>query len=145
MTWSRYYMGFARHAATKSKDTTKVGCVAVGPHGEVRMTGYNGPPRSVDDKPDRFERPRKYLFASHAEQNVVAFAARAGVSLFQCDVYVTHHPCSSCARSLIQAGIYRVFVGDGVTSMPEEEFKAAEDMFREAGVSVHRISDDDVA
>lgn len=139
MTWTEYLYGFAKHAAVKSKDSTKVGAVLVGPEGEVRLTAFNGPPRGVNDTPDRFERPRKYLFASHAEANLVAFAAREGIRTKGCAVYVTHHPCSACARSLIQAGVARVFVGDGKTSMPLEEFTAAEAMFDEAGVEVEVV------
>lgn len=134
MNWSDYYIGFARHAALKSKDSTKVGAVLIGPEGEVRLTAYNGPPKGVRDKAERFERPAKYLYASHAEANLVAFAARAGIRTEGCTVYVTHMPCASCARSLIQAGVYGVIYGDGTTSMPEEEFKAAEAMFFEAEV-----------
>ena len=135
-TWSDYLFGFAHHAATKSKDTTKVGAVLVGPEGEVRLTAFNGPPRGVRDLSDRFERPRKYLFASHAEANLVAFAAREGIATRGCTVYVTHMPCAACARTLIQAGIDKVCYDHGTTSMPEEEFEAAATMFDEAGVTV---------
>lgn len=134
MDWDTYYTRFASLAAEKSKDTTKVGAILVGQAGEVRLTAFNGPPRGVVDQPDRFERPRKYLFASHAEANLIAFAAREGIRAEGCDVYVTHHPCAACARTLIQAGIDRVFYGPGTTSMPQEEFQAAADMFREACV-----------
>lgn len=134
MDWIEYYMGFAEHAALKSKDPTKVGAVLVGPDGEVRLTAYNGPPRGVDDKPERLERPTKYLFASHAEANLVAFAAREGIKTSDCSVYVTHMPCASCARTLIQAGVVEVIYGPGKTSMPEAEFEAAETMFAEASV-----------
>lgn len=136
MNWADYYMGFARHAATKSKDSTKVGAVLVGPDGEVRLTGYNGPPRGVRDIPQRFERPAKYLYASHAEANLIAFAAREGIRVVGCAVYVTHMPCASCARSLIQAGVSTVVYGDGTTSMPDEEFRAAREMFEEAGITL---------
>ena len=141
MDWITYYMGFAEHAAKKSKDSTKVGAVLVGPDGEVRLTAYNGPPRGVDDLPERFERPQKYLFASHAEANLVAFAARSGIQTDGCTVYVTHAPCASCARTLIQAGISQVIHGDGITSMAQEEFKAAETMLTEANVWVIRAHD----
>ena len=134
--WTEYFAGFARHAATKSKDSTQVGAVLVGPDGEIRMTGYNGPPRGVIDSPDRRERPTKYLFASHAEANTIAFAAREGVRTKDCTLFVTHFPCSACARSLIQAGVTAVFYGDGTTSMPSEEFEAAKTMFEEAGVTI---------
>lgn len=139
MNWTEYLMGFARHATLKSKDpNTKVGAIAVGPGGEVRATGYNGPPKGVYDAPARFERPAKYLWISHAEENLVAHAARVGVSLDGCTVFVTHHPCARCARSLIQAGVAGVVVGDGTTSMPEEEFDVAEQMFAEAQVQVRK-------
>ena len=134
MDWNSYFAGFAEHAAMKSKDTTKVGAVLIGHEGEVRLTAYNGPPRGVQDVPDRFERPRKYLFAAHAEANLIAFAAREGIRTAGCSVYVTHMPCAGCARTLIQAGIKRVAFGPGRTSMPADEFEAAATMFAEAGV-----------
>jgi dCMP deaminase len=133
--WTTYLMGFARHAASKSKDSTQVGAVLVGPEGEVRLTAYNGPPRGVADSPERFVRPAKYLYASHAEANLIASAAREGIRTKGCTVFVTHAPCAACARTLIQAGIARVLHGDGTTSMPEAEFAAGRDMFREAGIT----------
>ena len=136
MNWTEYYMGFARHAALKSKDSTKVGAILVGPDGEVRLTGYNGVPKDVEDHAWRRERPEKYKWTSHAEANLIAFAAREGIRTGGCTVYVTHMPCASCARTLIQAGIFQVIYGDGTTSMPEEEFEAAATMFEEAGVLV---------
>ena len=136
MNWTDYYMGFAQHAALKSKDSTQVGAILVGPDGEVRLTSYNGPPKGVLDLSDRRERPRKYLFASHAEANLVAFAAREGIRTAGCTVFVTHHPCSACARTLIQAGIAKVVIGPGTTSMPDDEFEAAAVMFKEADVKV---------
>lgn len=134
--WDKYLMGFAEHAATHSKDSTKVGAVLVGRNREVLLTAYNGPPAGVLDVPERFVRPAKYLYASHAEANLVAFAARLGIRVEGCTVFVTHFPCSSCARSLIQAGVKRVVHGAGTTSMPTEEFTAALDMMTEANVEV---------
>lgn len=134
MDWATYYMGFAKHAASKSKDSTQVGACLVGPEGEIRLTGYNGPPKGVLDAPDRFERPRKYLFASHAEANLIAFAAREGIRTKGCVVYCTHQPCAGCTRALIQAGVARVVFGSGTTSMPAEEFTAAAEMAKEAGM-----------
>jgi dCMP deaminase len=139
MNWDDYFMGFARHAALKSKDSTQVGAILVGPDKEVRLTGFNGPPRGVYDRPHRRERPTKYLYASHAEANLIAFAAREGITTKGCTVFVTHYPCSSCARTLIQAGITCVVVGPGTTSMPAEEFLAAREMFSEAGVTTRSL------
>lgn len=140
MDWHTYLLGFARHAALKSKDSTKVGAALIGPNNEVLLTSYNGPPMGVADMVDRFERPRKYLFASHAEANLIAFAARHGIKTKGCQIYVTHCPCSSCAKSIIQAGITNVVYSSGTTSMPVEEFEAAITMFNEAGVHFELVS-----
>ncbi len=140
--WPSYLMGFAQHAATKSKDSTQVGAVLVAPNGRtVLLTAYNGPPAGVDDLPERRERPAKYLFASHAEANLSAFAAQHGIRTDGCSVYVTHHPCAACARTLIQAGIRAVVYGPGQTSMPADEFEAAATMFSEAGVEAVPLTD----
>lgn len=73
MNWDEYLMGFAKHAALKSKDSTQVGCVIVGPDKVIRMTGFNGPAKGVVETEERRERPAKYFYASHAEQNAIAF------------------------------------------------------------------------
>lgn len=140
MNWTDYYMAFAHLSARKSKDTTKVGAVLVGPDGEIRLTAYSGPPRGVKDTPERLTRPTKYLFASHAEANLVAFAAREGIHTKGCTAYVTHHPCAACARTLIQAGIKAVYIGGEMTADDrwKDDFAAAFDMFREAGVTFEK-------
>jgi dCMP deaminase len=140
MEWVEHLYGFATQAAKKSKDSTKVGAALIAPDGKTcLLPAFNGPPIGVKDLPERFERPRKYMFASHAEQNLISFAARHGIRTDGCHVYVTHFPCSACSRTLIQAGIRKVFFGPGATSMPAEEFEAAREMFAEAGVEYRAI------
>lgn len=139
MTWDDYFSTLASVVAQKSKDPTKVGALLVGPDREIRLTAFNGPPKGVRDTPERLERPTKYLFASHAEANLIAFAAREGIRTANCTVYVTHMPCSSCARTLIQAGITQIWYDRGQTSMPVEEFLAASVMFDEAGVKCNEV------
>jgi dCMP deaminase len=130
-------MDMAILVAQRSKDpSTKVGCVVVSEDKIVVATGYNGLPRGVEDRSERMERPAKYLWTSHAEENAVAQSARVGAKLKGGTAFVTHHPCSRCARSLIQAGVTRVVIGNGKTSMPDEEFEVAAIMFKEAGVNV---------
>jgi len=111
--------------------------VAVDPNRRILETGYNGIPRGVKDLPERMERPAKYLWTSHAEENLVAHAARD--RLLGSTVHVTHLCCARCARSLINAGVAHVVCGDGTTSMPKEEFEAARTMFEEAGVTLTEV------
>lgn len=133
--WTERFLNLARNVAEWSKDpNTKVGAVAVGESKQILETGFNGLPRGVQDLPERMERPAKYIWTAHAEENLVAHAARK--QLEGSTVYVTHLCCNACARMLINAGVGKVVVGDGMTSMPVEQFDAATTMFDEAGVEL---------
>lgn len=145
--WRLRMLDAARFFAEWSEDTsTKVGAVASNAAHAILTTGYNGLPRGVRALPYRLSREplrpggrgAKYLYTAHAEENLVAHAARA--VLEGSTVTVTHFCCAGCARMLINAGVARIVVGDGKTSMPEEEFIAAQEMFVEAGVAVERIT-----
>lgn len=125
--------------ANLSKDrSTKVGAIALGPEYEVLSVGYNGFPRGVDDSVDeRFYKPLKYKYTSHAEENLVAQAARSGVSLYGATTLIsTLYPCSSCTRMLIQAGIKRIITFNVIKNSNHwmEEFSFSKQMMDEAKV-----------
>lgn len=131
----------AQAAASYSKDpSTKVGAIAIDDDYNIRAQGYNGFPRGVKDTEDRLnDREQKYPRIVHAEANLVAMAARSGVSLQGCSVLLTSlHPCSSCAGLLIQAGIKRVFAPHVSENTRWDASSAvALEMFNEAGVAVY--------
>jgi dCMP deaminase len=133
--------------AAMSKDrSTKVGALALGPDREIRSAGYNGFPRGVNDDVDaRHERPLKYRWSSHAEENLVAQAARSGVALAGCTVMVSAlYPCAACARMLIQAGVVRIIAISPDEENPRwiEDGEIARAMFAEAGVEVLTLRDE---
>lgn len=134
----------ARTAARKSVDRTKVGCVVIDDDLCIRTSGWNGFPRKVKHTYVREERPTKYFYTSHAEENAIAQAARIGVSLKGCTLIVTAlYPCSTCARLIIQSGIVRVLAPD--VDMPEkwsDEWEHSWSMLNEAGVDVFVYSED---
>ena len=136
--WIDRFLELAELIATWSKDpSTKVGAIAVSSAKQVLCEGYNGFPRGVHDLPERMERPAKYLWTLHAEANLVAHAARHGISLYQSSVFVTHYPCAQCAALLINAGVSSVYIDvRGKTNMPGEHFVTAALMFQEAGINV---------
>lgn len=143
VSWDAYFMEMAHVAAKKSKDpSTKVGCVIVGPDRAIRMTGYNGPPPGVHDLSERFERPAKYLFVLHAEASALGHAARNGVSMADCTMYVTHFCCNECSKLIIASGIREIKYGSGTTSMPPELFEASKAMLHEAGVTTKMIAEE---
>lgn len=140
--WDKYHIGFAIHACSKSKDrSTKVGAFIVGPYNEPRSAGFNGFPRGVNDHVEgRHLRPEKYLFTEHAERNAIFNAARSGVSVDKCTMYMNFEPCpcADCARAIIQSGIIRL-VGpnikfEGKGRQWEDSIAAGIVMLNEAGI-----------
>ena len=141
--WDGRFLGLAAHIAAWSKDpSTQVGCVIVGPDREVRSTGFNGLPRGIADTEARLtNRERKYPLICHAEENAIMHAARIGMSLKGCTVYVTWPPCTRCARSLIQAGVSEV-VFPASAEVPgrwTDDFALASEMLAAAGVALRGV------
>ncbi len=145
MNWNEYFFALAKTASLKSKDSsTKVGVVIVGPNNEVRTLGFNGFPRGViEDVPERQERPAKYLWTEHAERNAIYNAARCGIKLEGCKIYLDWCPCNDCARGIIQSGIKEVWIdgdSDSFNNLElqkrwKEQIDISQDMFKEAGVN----------
>lgn len=133
------FMRVAQTMASYSKDrSTQVGAVALDDNLNVISTGWNGFPRGVnDDIEERHQRPEKYLWTAHAEENLVAQAAYGGRSLKGSTVLVTAlFPCATCARMLIQAGVVRIIAPKVANERWAEQNAVAQTMFNEAGVEV---------
>lgn len=141
--WDTYFIDIADAVRRKSKDTsTQVGAVIVGHDKQIVSTGFNGFPRGIDETdPARWERPIKYQYVEHAERNAIYNAARTGVSLTGCTLYLVGMgppcvPCTECAKAVIQSGITRV-VGKAYKPLPEswnDDLEFASALMKEAGV-----------
>jgi dCMP deaminase len=138
--WDARFMGLARHIAEWSKDRSRrVGCVIVGPDCVIRATGYNGFPRGLDDEPAwRHDRPAKYQWTEHAERNAIYNAARLGVSLSGCNMYLPWFPCVECARAIVQVGIHELICEpyDAADPVWGTAFETAAAILREGNVSM---------
>ena len=110
--WDEYFQMLAETIALRSKDPhTRVGCVIVHPETKIiKATGYNGMIPGIVETNELWSRPLKYDYVCHAEQNAVSFAARYGISLNDCTAYITHFPCLSCFKILVQAGITHIII-----------------------------------
>lgn len=53
----------------------------------------------------------------HAEQKLIAQAARQGMSFEGASLYVTHFPCPVCAKLIIGSGISRCFFTEGWSTL----------------------------
>ena len=144
VTWPEYFRQIAHTVKLKSKDiNTQIGAIIVGNDNEIVSTGYNSFPRGIVDTIDeRQERPEKYFWMMHAEQNAIVNAARIGVSTNGCIMYMTCGiPCTDCAKAIINAGITKIvceadlsFGAHGV--LWEEHAKRSLIMFEESGVKI---------
>lgn len=132
----------AVNVAKSSPDRSrKVGCIIVDPADHVRAQGCNDFPIGVAASEERHERPEKYLWIEHAERNAIYSAARAGVSLQGCRIYLPWFPCMDCARAIIQAGIVELIAiePDLTDKTWGAQFTRALQMLREAGVAVRYV------
>jgi len=96
----------------------RMGCVIVR-NKRILTTGYNGAPAGITPCSEKGYCMRKekgipageqgqFCYAVHAEQNAIVQAAKLGVSVEGATLYVTHSPCSICAKMIINSGIVRV-------------------------------------
>lgn len=142
--WDNRYMEMAMLVATWSKDpSSKIGAVAVNEKGQILTTGYNGFPRGIADDDRLNDRPVKYKYIVHAEQNAIYNATYNGVSLYGSTMYVAGLPCcSDCAKGIIQVGVRRVVMnGDPLNGRWAESTRLTLDMFKEAGVEWKFLND----
>ena len=149
--WVDYFIKIASAVKTKSKDpSTKIGAVIVGEDNEIVSTGYNSFPRGLNDEiAERFERPEKYNWFEHAERNSIYNAARIGVSVKGCTIYLTCGlPCIDCARGIINSGISKIVCKKGENKSHglkgkhwEENISKAEEMLEEADIDIEYYED----
>ncbi len=122
-SWDEYFVEIAQQVATRSTCLRRhVGAVVVRDK-RILSTGYNGPPSGlahcteVGCLREQLGIPsgqrQEICRGLHAEQNAIIQAALHGVSTQGATVYVTHQPCVTCAKMIINAGILRAVCLNG--------------------------------
>lgn len=107
-----------RQIAAALVKSGKVVAIASNQHSPTQHSvTINGDPRS---NLDAGQGPGIYT-SIHAEASVIAQAASRGISTKGGDLYVTTFPCPVCARSLIEAGIQRIYYEKGYSLLDAEE------------------------
>ena len=93
-----------------SCNRARVGCLIL-KEGRIISTGYNGslPGAPECDSEGHLMVDGHCIRTIHAEQNALMFLAKQGISSSGCVAFVTHLPCPSCTKLLIQAGIEDVY------------------------------------
>jgi len=139
-SWDSYFIGLAHLIKRRSScHHRQVGAVVV-KENRILATGYNQPPSGFphcdeivcirDALEIRAGENQEICYAAHAEQNAVSQAAKFGISTRGSTIFITHKPCSICARLIINAGIVRVVYAEGYPD-PLTEF-----LFSKTGVEL---------
>ena len=90
----------------------------------IEIAGYNGTPSGLVNCDEVFKdgslvghlldgteithHEFSERFEIHAEQNCLLTAAKNGISVKDCSLYITTAPCVNCAKIIIAAGIKKV-------------------------------------
>ncbi len=141
--WDHYFMEVAYVVASRSTCLRrKIGAVIVKDK-RILTTGYNGPPSGITHCDirgclrERLNIPsgerHELCWGLHAEQNAIIQAALHGVSVKDASIYVTTHPCSVCAKMIINSGIKEVVYHRGYPD------PMAKELFEEARIKVREI------
>ena len=130
-------MEITRVVATRSTCLRRqVGAVLVRDK-RILSSGYNGSPRGLDhcldvgclrEKMGIPSGQRQELCRGlHAEQNAIVHSAFHGIAIAGATLYVTHQPCITCAKMIINAGIIKViFAGEYPDTLSVELMDQAE-------------------
>lgn len=128
--------------STIDKESTckrrKVGAVI--DNGHMRVIEFNGPPSGLScDTCIRQDRDipsgtqGEICKAIHAEQRAIMRGLSLAMDFSRSTIYVTHKPCSMCARMIIAVGIPEVVY---FNDYPDD---FSEELLREAGVNVRKM------
>jgi len=142
-TWDEYFLQITDLVATRSTCLRRhVGAVLVLDK-RILATGYNGAPkglahcldlgcrREAENVPSG--QRQELCRAIHAEQNAIIQAARHGISIVGSTLYTTLHPCVTCSKMLINAGVRIVYYREGYPDALSTE------MLEDAGIEVIKV------
>ena len=129
----------------------KVACLAVKDN-RIISTGLNGTLPGVENCEEHFKDFDKnseefkikhhewsLLNESHAEQNLIAYAARNGICLKDCDIYCSLAPCVSCMRLLASLRPKRVFYKE---AYDKSDVLYIEEFFDKIGIEFIKLKGD---
>ena len=143
-SWPEYFMDITRLVAKRSTCLRRhVGAILVKDK-RILATGYNGAPAGMkhcqeigclrEDASIPSGERHELCRALHAEQNAIIQAAYHGISINGSILYCTNKPCVICTKMIINAGIRKIYYGEGY------EDPLSDNMLAEANLEIERLS-----
>jgi dCMP deaminase len=84
----------------------KVGAIVVKDK-RIILCGYNGTPEGFSNQCED-ENNKTVNEVLHAEENLILYAAKSGISLKGSELFITHSPCINCSKLIYGSGIYQI-------------------------------------
>lgn len=131
--WDEYFIRLAKFVSVRSKDIhTQHGAVLTDKHNKIISTGYNSYIGGLNDNEMPNNRPDKYKWMRHAEENTILQSPTHIRNLEDPRIYITGRCCLNCAQLLISSGInHWIFLEDGsrwgVKSLEDDVWGDAKD------------------
>ncbi|ALA51188.1 dCMP deaminase [Shouchella clausii] len=142
ISWDQYFLAQSKLLSLRSTcPRLKVGATIVRDK-RIIAGGYNGSVSGSDHCLDKgcYVVDNHCIRTVHAEVNALLQCAKFGVPTAGAEIYITHFPCIHCTKSLIQAGIARVYYAKDYKNHPY-----AEELFNEAGIPCIEVELDEAA
>lgn len=151
--WDNHFLQMALLNARLSKDpSTKVGAIITTRDRDFISAGFNGLPRKLEDTKERLNnRETKLLLTVHAEMNAVLAAAKLGIKINNCIMYIVATdksgeiwggpPCHRCLVEILQTGISKIITYEqkSVPTKWEESLRLSKELIKEAGLEYKEI------
>ncbi|RAI82377.1 ComE operon protein 2 [Macrococcoides goetzii] len=134
--WKEYFMAQSQLLALRSTCTRlSVGATIVKDN-RVIAGGYNGSVSGEVHCIDEgcYIENGHCIRTIHAEMNALLQCSKMGVSTEGADIYVTHFPCIHCTKSIIQAGIKKIYYANDYKNHPY-----AIELLKKANIDIEKI------
>lgn len=134
--WKEYFMAQSQLLALRSTCTRlSVGATIVKDN-RVIAGGYNGSVSGEVHCIDEgcYVENGHCIRTIHAEMNALLQCSKMGVSTEGAEIYVTHFPCIHCTKSIIQAGIKKIYYANDYKNHPY-----AIELLQKANIATEKI------
>lgn len=111
ITWDQFFMAQSHLLALRSTCTRLAVGATIVRDRRIMAGGYNGSISGGEHCIDHgcYVVDNHCVRTVHAEMNALLQCAKYGITVGGADLYVTHFPCLPCTKSIIQAGISRLY------------------------------------
>lgn len=140
ITWDQFFMAQSHLLALRSTCTRLAVGATIVRDRRIMAGGYNGSISGGDHCIDHgcYVVDNHCVRTIHAEMNALLQCAKYGITVSRADLYVTHFPCLPCTKSIIQAGISRLYYAQDYKNNAY-----AIELLEKAGVEVNHVPFDE--